>query len=105
MAMSWAKKFYESRAWQITRDSAMIDEHYICRKCNGINGPAEIVHHITWLNNKNINDPNITLNKANLMPVCRICHALIHEGVSSTVEGLRFNKEGELINEDKSIYK
>lgn len=105
MAKEWAKRFYESRVWQDTRDSIMRDEYYICRKCNGLNGPAEIVHHIIWLNSKNINDPTVTLNRDNLMPVCRVCHTIIHEGVSSTVEGLRFNKEGELISyEDKSIY-
>ena len=104
MAQIWAKKFYESKAWKDTRESVMRDEHYICRKCNGINGSAEIVHHIIWLTRKNINDPNITLNRSNLIPVCRICHAIIHEGISSTVEGIAFNEEGELY-EDKSIYK
>ena len=96
MAKEWAKRFYTSKAWIATRDRVMINEHYICRQCKGINGPAEIVHHIIWLNSRNINDVNVTLNVDNLMPVCRVCHAIIHEGTPTTAEGLIFNSNGEL---------
>lgn len=95
MAKEWAKDFYQSKSWQNIRDLVMNESDYICQMCK-IN-PAEIVHHKIWLNARNINDVNITLNKDNLIAVCRECHALIHEGVSATIEGLRFNERGELV--------
>ncbi len=101
MAKEWAKDFYNSKIWRDTADSVKADNNYMCAKCG--ERPAEIVHHIVWLTPKNINDVNITLNKENLMPVCRECHAIIHEGASATVDGLVFNEKGELI-EVKNIY-
>lgn len=101
MAKEWAKAFYNSKVWKETSESVKSDANYICVKCNI--RPAEIAHHIIWLTPKNINDVNITLNKDNLMAVCRECHAIIHEGTSCTVDGLVFNERGELI-EVKNIY-
>lgn len=101
MAKEWAKAFYQSKVWQDTSRSVKSDANYICVKCN--DRPAEIAHHIIWLTPQNINDINITLNKNNLMAVCRECHAIIHEGVSSTIDGLDFNERGELV-EVKNIY-
>lgn len=96
MAKDWAKKFYQSSNWINTRNYIMSKNHYICQKCK--EHPAEIVHHIIWLNEKNINNPEITLAEKNLIPVCRECHAKIHEGVSPTIDGLCFNEKGELVN-------
>lgn len=95
MAKEWAKRFYQSSNWINTRDYIMSKYFYVCQKC--YHKPAEIVHHIIWLTPNNINDPNITLNEKNLIPVCRECHALIHEGVSSTSEEVMFNASGELV--------
>lgn len=95
MAKEWAKKFYQSTNWIMTRDYVMAKYHFICQKCH--NNPAEIVHHIVWLTPQNINDPNITLGEDNLMPVCRECHAVIHEGVQPTIDGLEFDETGQLI--------
>ena len=95
MAKDWAKNFYQSSNWTRVRDYVMSKHYYICQMCK--EKPAEIVHHIIWLNPTNINDSNITLNIDNLMPVCRECHAIIHEGVSSTNDGLFFNEKGELL--------
>lgn len=93
----WAKKFYESKAWRQTRDSVMVECNYICNRCHNKNGPAEIVHHKIWLTPENINDVNITLNRDNLEPLCRVCHALEHEGVGTTAEGTMFDENGDLI--------
>lgn len=101
MAKEWAKAFYQSKVWQDTSRSVKRDANYICVKCN--DRPAEIAHHIIWLTPQNINDINITLNKNNLMAVCRECHAIIHEGVNSTIDGFGFNERGELV-EVKNIY-
>lgn len=95
MSKIWAKKFYQSSNWIKARDYTLSKYHYICQKCK--TRPAEIVHHIIWLTPANINDPEITLGEKNLIPVCRECHAIIHEGVQSTVDGLKFNENGELI--------
>ena len=95
MAKEWAKKFYQSTNWIRTRDYIMAKHHYICQKCH--ERPAEIVHHIIWLNPGNINNPDITLKEDNLIPVCRECHAIIHEGVLSTTTGLCFNENGDLV--------
>lgn len=99
----WARWFYNSMAWRDTRDSVMRENNYTCAICNNKNGAAEIVHHKTWLNPNNINDINISLSKDNLIPVCRTCHANIHEGASTTENGLLFNEDGELI-EVKNIH-
>ena len=93
----WAKKFYESTAWKKTRDSVMAECNYVCNRCKNKYGPAEIVHHKIWLTPQNINDVNITLNKDNLEPLCRTCHAKEHEGVGATAKGLMFDENGELI--------
>ena len=93
----WAKKFYESKAWRQTRDSVMKECNYICNRCDNKNGPAEIVHHKIWLTPENINDVNITLNRDNLEPLCRVCHALEHEGAGTTAEGTMFDENGDLI--------
>lgn len=95
MAKEFAKNFYESKAWKNTRDSIMAEYFFICQKCKS--NPAEIVHHIIWLTPSNINDSSITLGHDNLIPVCRECHAIIHEGKSSTVDGLYFDEEGNLV--------
>ena len=95
MAKIWAKNFYNSKTWKKTSESVKAEANYICQKCNI--RPAEIVHHIIWLTPQNINDIDITLNKKNLIAVCRECHALIHEGKSCTTDGLTFNDRGELI--------
>ena len=95
---AWAKKFYESSAWKVTRDSVMAECNYICNRCNNKHGPAEIVHHKIWLTPENIDDINITLNKENLEPLCRVCHTLEHEGVSTTAKGIMFDENGDLIS-------
>ena len=95
MAKDWAKKFYTSKNWITTRDYMMSKYNFMCQKCK--ERPAEIVHHIIWLNPSNINNPEITLSEKNLIPVCRECHALIHEGVSATIDEVMFDAEGNLV--------
>lgn len=80
----------------------MLEYNGICQKCH--DNPAEIVHHKIWLTPQNINDYSITLGRDNLMPVCRECHAVIHEGASATTEGISFDSEGNVVYEDKNIH-
>lgn len=114
MAREFAKAFYNSKLWQQTRDYIMMRDGYMCQ-CHKIFGgepcgePAQEVHHIIWLNPKNINDANITLNPDNLIAVSTDCHFRIHkvQRLSShtprteTSEGYHFNKEGLLVPEKK----
>ncbi len=95
MAKEFAKKFYESKSWKQVRDTVLKENYGMCAKCK--ERPSEIVHHIIWLNAKNINDPYITLCRANLMPVCRVCHGIIHEGTGSTTEEVMFDSNGDVI--------
>lgn len=90
----WAKEFYQSRAWRDTRQAYLSYRHHLCERCNNT---AEIVHHIKWLNPYNIGNVKITLDWSNLQCVCRECHAMIHEGVSATVAGLRFDEAGNVV--------
>lgn len=50
----------------------------MCYRDLGVLTPAEIVHHVVWLNESNISDPSVSLSQGNLMRVCRDCHAKIH---------------------------
>ena len=40
---------------------------------------GEIVHHIIWLTEANINDPSVSLNFDNLQYVCCKCHNRIKD--------------------------
>lgn len=96
----YAKSFYLSKSWKTTRDSYFNEKFGICELCGNA---GEIVHHIIHITPQNINDANITLNKANLQLLCRRCHAVIHEGTTSLEDGFYFDKEGNLV-EGKIIH-
>lgn len=76
----WAEQFYKSKAWQECRRAYMKKAGGLCERClsKGIITPGVIVHHKVHLTERNINDPNISLNFKNLELVCRDCHALYH---------------------------
>ena len=76
MAKEFAKSFYDSAAWKKCR-AAYIAERIIidgglCEKCHL--QPGFIVHHKIMLTPDNINNPDITLNHANLAYECKECH-------------------------------
>ena len=83
MAREFAEQFYNSKAWQRCRDSYKASVGGLCERCKakGQLKPAEIVHHVTHITPNNINDPFVTLNPANLMALCRDCHAEVHKRV------------------------
>ena len=93
MAREFAIAFYQSSAWKKTRKAYMSYRHGLCELCQN---SAEIVHHKKHLTPRNIDNPEIALAWNNLQCVCRECHAKIHEGVSVTADGLRFNADGDL---------
>lgn len=72
----WAEKFYHSNKWKCCR-SAYISERIqidggLCEVCHEHTG--YIVHHKILLDSQSINMPEISLNKQNLMYVCKECH-------------------------------
>lgn len=71
----WAKWFYNSDAWEKTRDAYFEHAAGLCEDCKEA---GEIVHHIVHLTPQNIHDPKITLSWDNLKLVCRECHSKYH---------------------------
>ena len=78
----FARGFYKSKAWQRVRDNTMKRDAWLCQDClaRGVYTPAEEVHHIQELTADNINDPEVSLNMANLVSLCRECHRQRHTG-------------------------
>ena len=74
MAKAWAKAFYDSRAWKLTRKQKLVSCGYVCEMCGG---HATEVHHEIELTADNINDPTVTLNVRLLHALCGDCHKAI----------------------------
>ena len=70
-------KFYKSKLWNKVRENALRRDNYLCVKCGR---PAEVVHHIEHLSLANVDNPEISLNLANLMSLCSECHFEEHRG-------------------------
>lgn len=86
--------FYKSKRWQRCRDAVMSERHYICERCGR---PAVILHHKHYLTEGNVTDPDVALNPSNLECLCMRCHDLEHNTTSATVDGIAFDKLGNLI--------
>lgn len=90
LAQDWAKPFYKSARWRKARSAYMSAEvrlvdgrmvpPFMCERCfeRGRLVPAEIVHHIKHLTERNVGDPMVSTSFSNLMRVCRDCHAELH---------------------------
>ena len=94
MAKDYAKRFYSSKRWKNTQAAYMASQHYICERCGNM---ARIVHHIKYISPINIHDPNITLCWDNLEALCMDCHNREHMSTSSCIDGVSFDKDGNLI--------
>lgn len=81
MAKEFAKSFYNSKAWQRTRDAYKKYRGGLCERClkEGLYVPGVIVHHKIHLTPGMMNNPDFTLNWDNLELLCKDCHALEHE--------------------------
>lgn len=111
MAQRFSKPFYNTKVWKDTRDYIIKRDRYLCVQCGN---PAQEVHHIVWLNSKNIHDPLISLAEDNLISLCRDCHFKVHrdatakavakknkENKTDTIEGYEFDEDGNVIPEVK----
>lgn len=88
--------FYNSKKWRRVSAAYLSSKHYLCERCGK---PAQICHHKKWLNESNVNNPEIALNFENLEALCIDCHNAEH--------GLRhdvavFNSAGELVSVKES---
>jgi 5-methylcytosine-specific restriction endonuclease McrA len=90
----WARKFYKSMVWIKCRDAYFLFQNGLCERCGNA---GKIVHHKIYLIPANIDDPQITLNWDNLEVLCRDCHNKEHGLYDSVQEGLKFDKNGQLI--------
>lgn len=92
----WAEWFYSSKRWQECRDTYKSSVGGLCERCSkiGLVNPGEIVHHKTYITQRNINDANITLNWENLELLCRECHQAEHSGHKRRYA---FDEDGHLI--------
>ena len=76
MARDYARAFYNSMAWRTVREFVFNRDLGLCVRCDN---PGTEVHHTTYLRPENINDPDITLNPARLITLCRECHLAEHQ--------------------------
>ena len=80
MAKDYATGFYSSKKWKELRKQVAEESFFICTICGKPTYSNQgIVHHKTPITEENIDDTNITLNKNNLMYVCRNCHEALHK--------------------------
>ena len=98
----WAEKFYNSKKWKFCRCSYISDriqtDGGLCEVCHERTG--FIVHHKINLDSGNINNPEIALNKRNLMYVCKECHDKFegHFNYDSKIRKIplmRFDEDGD----------
>ena len=111
MAQKFSKPFYNSKAWQQIREYILKRDNYMCQceECKGEKEPADEVHHIIWLNRKNIHDPMIALHESNLMSINRDCHFRTHKqqkihgtkkkssNYGDVIEGYEFDENGYVV--------
>ena len=76
MSKDWSKPFYNSASWKAARNLYISERRNIdggmCEICESNIG--YIVHHCEELTPGNINNPEISLNPANFLYVCKQCH-------------------------------
>lgn len=95
------KQFYKSRAWRRTRDAYIAYREAIdggvCEVCGHELG--KVVHHKTWLNNDNCNDPDVALNFKNLRYECQTCHNQERDPDRATGCRCRYGPNGEVLRD------
>ena len=96
MVRLFAKSFYNSKAWKNARKAYIELKFGICERCGTAN--AKQVHHKVWLNETNINNPEISLDFKNFELLCDLCHQKEHNEKYSPINlDLKFDDNGNLI--------
>lgn len=87
--------FYHTDRWRKLRQYVIDRDGGMCVHCGR---KGNIVHHIVWVNDDNVDDDSVVFNPDNLECVCVDCHAAIHSGGKRpTAEGWVFDDEGNLV--------
>ena len=76
----WYERFIISKTWIKCARSYKASVNGLCERClaRGLITPAEEVHHKVKLTPQNINRPEVSLNWANLIALCKDCHMKEH---------------------------
>jgi 5-methylcytosine-specific restriction endonuclease McrA len=98
----YAEWFYKSPMWRKNRAAFLKSKFYVCERCQNRNGRGNIAHHKIYITPENIYDDEVTLNWDNLECLCQTCHNKEHHRDEEEVtrEGLRFNENGQLVEEN-----
>lgn len=80
MDREWAKAFYISQPWRQCRAGYIKSVGGLCERCleRGIYTPGAEVHHKIKLTPRNVSNPDVALNWANLELLCKDCHMEEH---------------------------
>ena len=93
------KEFYKSQAWRRARqayiDARAAIDGGMCEECR--EEPGKIVHHKMWLDDRNCNDPAISLNPSNFSYVCQTCHNKERDPRKATPGRCLYGENGEII--------
>lgn len=92
-------RFYNSKQWIRMRNYIKIKYKGTCQVC-GNRGTH--VHHIEYITDANITDPNITLNENNLTLLCHNCHNMEHMDTTYLRNDVEFDDQGQLIKRIKA---
>lgn len=70
-----AKRFYNSKAWNVCRTNVLIRDYYLCQECleDKLIRVYDVVHHIKPLKDY----PELSLVEDNLISLCHACHNMI----------------------------
>ena len=111
MAQRFSKSFYNSKEWKKIREYILKRDKYLCVMCGN---PAEEIHHVIWLNSKNIKEPTISMAEDNLISLCRNCHFGVHAEAKALAvsrnntrnntdvkNGFEFDDEGNVVRTQK----
>lgn len=90
--------FYHSTAWLKCRDAYIKSVNGLCERCmaKGLIRPGYIVHHRTYLDPSNVNDPTYLLAWDNLEYLCIDCHNREHHG-SQADKRYEFDENGNVV--------
>lgn len=110
MSYGARKEFYHSALWKKVKRNIWIRQCLMCNRCHKpvyVDGLSEwipkeqrrtgIVHHKIYLNDINIDDPNLTINEDNLEGLCKECHELEHHKDEIVRIEYKFDEDGNLV--------
>jgi 5-methylcytosine-specific restriction endonuclease McrA len=93
------QEFYDTVAWKRLRKYIRIKYHGVCQRCGNA---GNYVHHIKHVTDKNVGDPDVTLNEDNLTLLCLDCHNFVHYGSAFMRDDVLFDEDGNLIKRENA---